>query len=275
MNRIIYLRLGILFALSFATSLSCGVQVKETKESKPDEWKSQFTIETFESLNGEKLLYRMLVPAVLKKDERYPLVLFLHGAGERGDNNEAQLVHGMEDFAKRRDKYPAFIIAPQCPNNKKWIEVPWDGDRHTAPADPSDTLAMCHELIGKMMKEQPVDPSRVYVTGLSMGGFGTFDAATRWPELFAAAAPICGGGDESAAAIEKLSQVPLWIAHGDKDNAVPVARSQRMVEALKKVDAKLTYVEMPGVGHNSWSATYADDSFFAWLFAQKKVELKK
>jgi predicted peptidase len=212
-------------------------------------------------------------PETKADQEKYPLVLFLHGAGERGDNNRAQLVHGLRDFAsaKNRETYPAYVVAPQCPANRKWVEVPWDGQKHESPEQPSDSLQMCNELIDDLIKRYPIDTDRIYVTGLSMGGFGTFDAATRWPERFAAAAPICGGGDESEQAIARLKSVPLWIVHGDADKVVVPDRSRRMVKALTEAGAKPNYIELEGVAHDSWTATYRDDKFFEWLFSQNKA----
>ncbi len=258
--------------LTFLFSLLAFLSGRGFSAGQDTKWQELFSKETFRSPSGGELLYRKLTPAKIEADQKYPLVLFLHGAGERGDNNEAQLVHGMKDFAKRQETNPAFVIAPQCPSGKKWVEVDWSGDRHTMPEQPSESLALCRELIDSMIKDLPIDTSRIYVTGLSMGGYGTFDAATRWPELFAAAAPVCGGGDDAESAIAKLKSVPLWIAHGDADRAVSVERSRMMVSALKKVGVEPHYIEMPKVGHDSWTATYSNDEFHKWLFSQQRKE---
>src|SRR5207244_7702516 len=119
-----------------------------------------------------------------------------------------------------------------------------------------------------LQKEFSIDPKRLYITGLSMGGYGTWDLISRHPELFAAAAPICGGGDEDQA--EKIAKLPIWIFHGAKDQAVPVERSRNMVTALKKAGGEPKYTEYPDVGHDSWVRAYKDPELFAWLFAQKK-----
>jgi predicted peptidase len=256
----------VTFLLSLLAFL-CGRGFSVGQEAK---WQELFSKETYRSPSGGELLYRKLPPAKIEEGQKYPLVLFLHGAGERGNNNEAQLVHGTKDFAKRQATYPAFVIAPQCPSGKKWVEVDWSGDRHTTPEKPSESMAMCRELIDSLVKDLPIDTSRIYVTGLSMGGYGTFDAATRWPELFAAAAPVCGGGDDADSAIAKLKTVPLWIAHGDADRAVSVERSRAMVKALKAAGTEPHYVEMAKVGHDSWTATYSSDEFHKWLFGQQR-----
>ncbi|HSG69561.1 MAG TPA: prolyl oligopeptidase family serine peptidase [Planctomycetaceae bacterium] len=223
----------------------------------------------FETEQGD-LPYRFLTPEKFGDGETYPLVIFLHGAGERGIDNKKQLVHGLKEFVTpaNRKNYPCFIIAPQAPEEKRWVEVEWTLDEHTMPETPSEPLRLTFELIGKLTKELPIDRSRIYITGLSMGGYGTWDALQRKPELFAAAVPVCGGGDETQAG--KLEQIPIWAFHGDKDTVVKPHRSVNMVEAVNKAggEAKLTMYE--GVGHNSWNQVYADPAMMKWLFSQRK-----
>ncbi len=231
--------------------------------------KDELPLEKLTFKQGESSLpYRLLVPAKIEEGKKYPLVIFLHGAGERGTDNEKQLVHGIPDFVKNREKYPAFVIAPQCPANKKWAEVDWSAKTHTLPKEPSDPAKLLLALLETFIKEKPVDSKRIYLTGLSMGGYGTWDLIARKPEFFAAAAPVCGGGDEATA--EKIKNVPLWVFHGDKDTVVIPERSRNMVEAIKKAGGKPKYTEYKGVGHDSWVKAYSDPEFFAWLFAQKK-----
>jgi predicted peptidase len=119
-----------------------------------------------------------------------------------------------------------------------------------------------------MLEESSIDPKRIYITGLSMGGYGTWDAIYRRPNLFAAAAPICGGGDPTT--VSAYSTLPIWCFHGDQDEAVPVEYSRKMIESLKEVGAEPKYTEYAGVGHDSWTQTYAADEFFEWLFAQRR-----
>jgi len=218
----------------------------------------------------QKLPYRLLKPLKVEDGKKYPLVIFLHGAGERGADNEKQLVHGVPQFAtpENRKKYPCFLIAPQCPEGKKWVEVDWSADSHTQPKDPGEVGRLTLALIEKSIKDLPVDPKRVYVTGLSMGGYGTWDLVARRPDLFAAAAPVCGGADEATA--HKIKAIPIWAFHGAKDTAVKPERSRNMIAALKKAGGKPKYTEYPDVGHNSWDNAYRDPVFFKWLFAQKK-----
>lgn len=214
---------------------------------------------------GGKLLYRLYRP---KTSDRVPLVLFLHGAGERGDDNAAQLRHGVKQFLAQQEKYPCVVVAPQCPKGKKWNEVDWHAASHLTPEKPSDPFASLIPLLEALQKELPVDPKRLYVTGLSMGGYGTWDLITRLPDTFAAAAPVCGGGDETKAAA--IAKVPQWIFHGGADKVVKPERSRHMVEALQKAGAEPKYTEYPGVGHNSWDKAYADPELWAWMFAQRR-----
>ena len=217
---------------------------------------------------GGKLLYRLYTPKGASPENRLPLILFLHGAGERGDDNALQLKNCMKQFLQQQEKYPAFIVAPQCPKGKKWNEVDWHAASHRTPEKPSDPFASLIPLLDVLRKDLPVDGKRLYVTGLSMGGYGTWDLITRLPDTFAAAVPICGGGDETQAAA--MAKVPQWIFHGGADTVVKVERSRHMVEALKKAGAEPKYTEYPGVGHNSWDKAYGEPDLWAWLFAQKK-----
>lgn len=231
--------------------------------------KEAFEAKTFKGSKGE-LNYRLLKPAGYDASKSYPLVVFFHGAGERGSDNVRQLVHGMGDFASDeiRAKYPAFVIAPQCPEGKKWVEVPWSDGSHSLPKEPSEPMQLTLELIESLQKEFSIDKSRLYVTGLSMGGFGTWDIISRHPERFAAAAPICGGGD--AAQAKHIAKLPIWVFHGDSDTAVKTQRSRDMVAALKEAGGEPKYTEYENTGHNSWTPTYKNPEFYAWLFAQQR-----
>lgn len=228
---------------------------------------------TYEDSAGKKLNYRLLTPAeydaAANADRRYPLVLFLHGAGERGDDNKAQLVHGCKEFLKKenRQKYPCFVMAPQCPKDEKWADVDWTKSAHTLPKEPAESMRLTLEALGKLQKEFRIDKSRLYLTGLSMGGYGTWDLLARKPKMFAAAIPICGGADENTAS--RISHISIWVFHGDKDYAVKVERSRRMVDALRQAGGSPIYTEYAGVGHDSWTRTYANGLVLDWLFAQR------
>lgn len=227
---------------------------------------------TFKAPDGTEVLYQFAAPAKTEEGKKYPLVLFLHGSGERGNDNKAQLTHGPKAILENAEKLgqPIFLIAPQCPSDKTWAPY------RTDPSSPADgTLAnplldAVLTLVGETASKQPVDRNRIYITGLSMGGFGTWAAIARKPEIFAAAIPICGAGDPRT--VVRFKNMPIRIFHGDADNVVPPAGSQLMFDALKDAgsDAKLTLY--PGVGHNSWTRTYADEEVIRWLFAQTKSD---
>lgn len=220
---------------------------------------------------GAKLLYRLLTPHAYDPQLKYPLVLFLHGAGERGDDNVRQLVHGMNEFAsdENRAKYPCFVMAPQCPREQKWVEVDWSARGHAMPAEAAEPLRLALAAIAALETEFSIDPARIYVTGLSMGGYGTWDAVARYPGRFAAAAPICGGGDPAQA--PKFAALPLWAFHGGKDGVVKPERSREMIAALQAAGGSPKYTEYPDAGHDSWTATYRNPEFLAWLFAQRRA----
>lgn len=225
----------------------------------------------YEDGKGGVLNYQMLFPDA-NPSRKYPLVIFLHGAGERGDDNKAQLKWGVQNFAtdEYMSKYPAIVIAPQCPKDMQWSNLDFDRDAGTiflkdAPSKPMELLI---QLIEKTMKEMSVDPSRVYITGLSMGGFGTFDLTMRKPDWFAASVPVCGGGDISKAAT--IAHIPTWIFHGAEDAVVPSRLSADMLQALKDAGAHPGYTEYPEVGHFSWLMAYSDPLMIEWMFRQRK-----
>ena len=234
---------------------------------------TRFSKEVYESSTGEKLNYRKLVPNESKKDKLLPLVLFLHGKGERGDDNQTQLKHGLKLFAadEGMKRFPAIVIAPQCPADDFWATTVEQKDT-TPEMDPQPTTSMrlVIELLDSMLLNESVDPDRVYVTGLSMGGFGTFDLIARRPTLFAAAAPLCGGGDPSASKIRRLLSMPMWVVHGTDDKTININRSREMVYALESAGASPRYSELSGFGHNIWDATYGDIELYNWMFSQSK-----
>ena len=218
---------------------------------------------------GEVLLYRYAAPKPAG-GKTASLVLFLHGAGERGNDNVAQLKHGvgpiLDFFARKGD--PVCLLAPQCPAGRKWVEVDWSAASHLMPPEASVFMRLALELVEQTIRTRNVDPSRVYVTGLSMGGFGTWDAISRRPDLFAAAMPICGGGDPHQ--VWRFRTIPVFAVHGDADRVVPTARSRAMVAALWSVNGCVSYTEYPGCGHNSWGPAFSDDALLTRFFSQAR-----
>jgi predicted peptidase len=219
---------------------------------------------------GHRVPYRLLPPKGPEAGRSYPLLLFLHGAGERGEENERQLIHGGATFLADafRERFPCWVLAPQCPLEDYWVRIDWRRGEGAQPREISPHLQMILEVIERLRAAGEVDAARIYVMGLSMGGFGTWDLVTRFPGLFAAAVPICGGGDPRRAAW--LRDLPLWVFHGAEDTVVPPDHSRRMVRAIEAAGGKPRYTEYPGVGHNSWDPAFAEPELFSWLFAQKK-----
>ena len=234
----------------------------------------------FTNAAGQTLPYRLLQPKDYDAKQKYPLVTFFHGAGERGVNNSAQLVHGTSHYAQaaNREKFPCFVIAPQCPNGQQWVDMPWGAASGVQPKPPSAAMALVLELMAALPKEFSIDDGRLHVTGLSMGGYATWDCITRFPGRFAAAVPICGGGDEKTvnAAVAKT---PVWAFHSDDDTAVKVKRTRNMIQAMREAGGAPHYFEYWGLGHNSWGRAYAEPELLPWMFAQRagqpdKYELK-
>ena len=231
---------------------------------------SRFSINQYVNDKGDTLLYRLLYPDsdTLRK---YPLVIFLHGSGERGNDNEAQLKWGAQNFADDRAMimHPAIVIVPQCPANMQWSNFTrGQGTLLTLKPTPSKPMELLMELIRQSIKNLPVDTNRIYITGLSMGGYGTYDAIERYPQLFAAAVPVCGGGDVSRAAT--VAHIPIWIFLGAEDPAVNPLYSLEMLKALTKAGAHPGFTQYPQVGHFSWLGAYSDPLMMEWLFRQHK-----
>ena len=222
----------------------------------------------FKGTENQVLKYRLWTPKDYDAKKKYPLILFLHGAGERGDDNKAQVKHA-QVLNLVTGKQPAFLVAPQCPRDKQWVETPWNSKTpHKTPKQPSTPMKLTLDLLPALEKQFSIDSRRRYVTGLSMGGFGTYDAVVRLPDYFAAAVPVCGGADNSHAKL--FVKTPLWVFHGDKDTVVHTVRSRSLVEAVKKAGGKPRYTEYKGVGHFAWAAAYSESDLPDWLYRQKR-----
>jgi predicted peptidase len=230
---------------------------------------NEFEKQLFVGRRATKLPYRLLRPVLEKSGETFPLVVFLHGKGESGTDNCRQLKWCVKDFAKPevREKHPCFVAVPQCR-----IGGAWAGEWVKGKLKPGGSTDMADAVLGlidKLQRELPIDGKRVLLGGLSMGGYGTWNLLAREPKRFAAAFPICGGGDPKDAS--KFTHVPIWAFHGADDEIVPVGESQRMIDALQASGAKHAKLTVyAGVGHHSWLNAFAEPGFFDWLFAQRQ-----
>lgn len=197
-----------------------------------------------------KMDYLISLPEGYDQKEKWPLLLFLHGAGERGENLDLVTIHGPPMLLKNGKKFPFIVVSPQCPKEQLWQAV--------------ELTALLNEIEEKYR----VDKDRIYVSGLSMGGFGTWSLAAYTPYRFAALVPICGGGEKFW--VKKLKHLPIWVFHGAKDTAVPLERSQSLVDVLKRVGSDVKFTVYPEAGHNSWTETYDNPQVYEWLLKQKR-----
>ncbi len=241
--------LPIVFLFVFCTAACSGVN----GETASGQTKKRYTIPPGKNNTIDYLLY--LPENYNKSNKKWPLILFLHGAGERGNALELVAKHGPPKFAGEKGKsLPFIVVSPQCPQGKWW------SDRQQ--------LTRLLALLDDVEKNYRVDKKRIYLTGLSMGGYGTWHLAAAAPERFAAIAPICGGGNPHDA--EKLASLPIWAFHGAHDQAVPLAQSKRMVDAVKKQGGKPKFTVYPEAGHDSWSASYNNPELYRWFLSQQK-----
>jgi predicted peptidase len=223
---------------------------------------------------GRSFHYQVYVPADYATKPTWPAILFLHGAGERGEDGLLQTAVGLAPAIRQNpSRYPAIVVFPQVPRDSQWVGTPAD---------------MAVAALQQTMREFHVDPSRVYLTGLSMGGHGTWYIAYRHPEMFAAVVPICGwvrefalfrgsvpvvAGDSASvmpSLVQRLKTVPIWIFHGEVDQVVNVNGSREPAAALKAAGGNVRYTELLGLNHNAWDAAYGSDEFVQWLFAQQR-----
>lgn len=229
--------------------------------------------------SGDTMPYRVLLPEHYDPAKKYPMVLFLHGRGESGSDNEKQLTHGAKMFLRDsiRKKYPAIVVFPQCASNNYWsnVQAITTGSKTAARTfyfvpvgEPSQPMRMLQGLVGNLMERYPIKTDQVYIMGLSMGGMGTFELVRRMPGLFAAAIPICGGAHPATA--PQLVKTKWWLFHGGKDDVVPTVHSEKMFAALKKAKAEVQFKLYPNANHNSWDPAFAEPDLFKWLFSQKR-----
>ena len=188
----------------------------------------------------------------VKENTRWPMILFLHGAGERGDDLELVKKHGPPKIAEEKEDFPFIVVSPQCPEGNWW--------------ERENLIALLDEIVANY----DIDEERIYLTGLNMGGFGTWDLAARYPERFAAIAPVCGGGIPPTT--RKLVDVPVWVFHGALDETVPLKYSEDMVNALKKFEGNVKFTVYPEAKHDSWTETYDNPELYKWFLRHRKTK---
>ncbi len=195
------------------------------------------------TIKGDYLLY--LPEDYSKTDKKWPMVLFLHGAGERGEDLELVKNHGLPKLIEQGRSFPFIVLSPQCHENQRW------------------SIEFLNALLNETFLKYEIDENRIYVTGLSMGGFSAWELALKYPERFAAIAPVCGGADPQKACL--IKHLPVWAFHGAKDKIVPIDRAQAMVDALRSLGGDVKFTVYPDAGHDSWTETYENQELYDWL----------
>lgn len=225
---------------------------------------------------NKSIVYRLFVPKGYTAAKKYPVMLTLHGAGERGSDNAKQLLH---DFNKMwaedsvQTPHPCFVVAPQCPTDSQWVNTPWANGTYKMDNVPiSGPLQAVVGILDSLQKEFNLDADRVYVSGISMGGYGTWYMAMKYPTRFAAVVPVCGGADTSKS--QSISKLPIWTFHAEDDGVVPVAGTRQMVAALKAAGSSVKYTEYPkamGINHGSWVPAGKTPELVPWVFQQARI----
>ena len=222
--------------------------------------------------NSTVLPFRLYRSQKANSQFSVPLVVFLHGAGERGDDNYRQLKHCVKYFLDDTitGRYPFLLLVPQCPEGKRWVNTDWNLPSHQMESEPTVELQAVMAVVDSLIGCGAVDPTRVYISGISMGGFGVWDALQRWPDRFVAAIAICGGGDPSYS--DRMKDLPIYIFHGLKDSVVLPSRSIQMYEALKASGSHdYLLITYPNFNHQCWDQAFSTPGLFYWLFGNKKT----
>jgi predicted peptidase len=226
-----------------------------------------FAARSFKGANGVTMIYRLFNPGAQPAKKALPLVVYLHGSGGIGDDNLKQISGGntrgthVWTTPDAQRKHPTYVLAPQLPRGQQWGAP--DSDRLSSHAE---TLL---QLIAALTQEFSLDPDRVYLTGQSLGGGGTWDIISKRPDLFAAAVPLCGDGNPSR--VVAARRLAIWVFHGAQDPLVPVTGSRELVAALRAVGSPVKYTEYPDVGHDVWTRAYVDPALADWLFGQRRA----
>jgi predicted peptidase len=251
---------------------------------------------TFTDAKGRSLPYYFYIPAHYDPQQKYPLVLMLEGSGERSnpkrtpEQNRQVLMHAqyVQIWSAQysspynpniQQRWPCFVVVPQLTTPQSWVNTNPGKGSYRLAAQPDSSLLLTKELLDSLQEEYTgIDANRLYITGLSLGGYGTWEAIERWPNYFAAAAPVSGAGDPTRAVL--LTNLPIWAFHGSKDPRVPVSGSRDMINAIRAKGGKPRYTEFVGAGHGIWGRVYGFDTtgrvddFYPWLFSQSKIQVQ-
>lgn len=200
-----------------------------------------------------ELQYLLEYPKTIQSGQPLPLIVFLHGSGERGDSIDLVRIHGPWYYAEHYSDFPFMILAPQCKEGETWEPVKLD------------------LLLDEIIANYPVDTSRIYLTGLSRGGFGTWDWALYRPDRFAAIAPVCGASNYHVLNANKLKDIPVWVFHGALDDVIPVSFSAELVKKLRSLGADVKFTVYPDAGHDSWTETYMNPELYKWFLSHRKT----
>lgn len=246
--------ISLLFSTLVLFSMGCS-PIYKSSQPLPGQHPQSFETEIRKSIKVNYLLY--LPENYADAKEKWPLMLFLHGAGERGDDLDKVKTHGPPKLiAEEKRQFPFVIVSPQCPEDGWW----------TAETQIDQLNALLDDIVSRYR----IDKERIYVTGLSMGGFGTWSLAMAYPDRFAAIAPICGGGNPKNVA--RISHIPTWVFHGAKDRTVPLSQSEEMVNALKEAGSNVKFTIYPDAGHDSWTDTYNNPELYTWFLMHKRTD---
>ncbi len=227
---------------------------------------SVFLTKIYKDSRGTTMPYRLFVPHPYNKQKKYPLVLWLHGGAGRGNDNVKQISGGntigahVWTLPENQSRHSCFVVAPQCPDNESWANFD--------TAQPTRQMQLALEILQDLQRTLSIDSQRLYVAGQSLGGFGTWSVISHHPQMFAAAVPICGGGNESKAS--NLARTPIWAFHGEADQAVSVERSRKMVAAIRAAGGMPKYTEYKEAGHAIWERVFSEPELLPWVFAQSR-----
>ncbi|MFI5272877.1 MAG: peptidase [Ktedonobacterales bacterium] len=275
---VLALLLGVMLALTGRPAASTRL-VRETVAQAAGGTTMGYATWTFADVLGASMTFYVHVPDGYDPTRRYPLVLLLHGGGERGNSNATPAQNRdrlltlpyVRQWASPavQSRWPSFIVIPQVLDDHRWVNVPAAHGSYSLAANATDTLRLAVEVIGALQRSTyaGIDSQRLYITGMSMGGYGVWEAVERWPSTFAAAAPIAGAGDPAHAGV--LARMPIWAFHGVTDSIVPVSGSRDMIRAIQRASGEPRYTEYAATNHDIWMRVYTSQDFLSWLFAQK------